>query len=598
MLEARPAQRDMGSPRLVRGDALRADARAAISRLRVSGFGIAVALCAGAYLGIQCLYIARLPLVMDEFDGAYDVYRLSRQVPYLDFQPYKTVLGYYVQLAPLLLAPDVWSGLLGTKLLLALINAASMAGAAVLAARMFRPSAVALALASWVFMSNWLERSSELRVDTLTGLAGLFSLLALLRGRPALAGGLAALSFLISQKGAYYCAASVAGLSLAAVFAADRRPVLAMLRRFGVVYAAMVVPYLVVFSAISSWGTTASSTFLAHREIAFGDIYPNIRKFWTQSLERNPFFYALACSGLVALGLRARRRLARGCEGGEARFDLTLLGYGVALGLGCIWHKQPWPYFFVLLVPTCFLLQAAAIEEVWQRLASGARTRRGRVGIGAALVAGLLLLSVAAPATRVITLSRYRNGQQRETVRIASALLRPHERYLAGVDLLYDRYQASSTLRRVSLATRRKLGRAGETEVDAILDELRRDRPKLLVHNERFRAFPKRVKRFLHAHYQPFWGDVHFYAPQIRAGKKSLEVWFAGTYRVSARGGAGIRVDGRKLLDGQTVELQAGPVSVAAKKHARLLLAAPAIEATLPRPSRTKKGLFADVYTR
>ena len=60
-------------------------------------FHLVVFAIVAAYCALQFLYISHLPLVMDEFDGAYEVYHLRHALPYRDFLPYKTVLGYFVQ---------------------------------------------------------------------------------------------------------------------------------------------------------------------------------------------------------------------------------------------------------------------------------------------------------------------------------------------------------------------------------------------------------------------------------------------------------------------------------------------------------------------
>src|SRR2546423_1052727 len=66
-----------------------------------------------------------------------------------------------------------------------------------------------------VLMSNYAERSFEVRADGLSSLFGLLSLVVLLRGRPFAAGALATLSFLCTQKGIYFVFAG--GVAVTAV---------------------------------------------------------------------------------------------------------------------------------------------------------------------------------------------------------------------------------------------------------------------------------------------------------------------------------------------------------------------------------------------
>ena len=58
------------------------------------------------YLGIELLYITRVPYNADEVNVAGKIYRLKSEIPYVDFRPYKTVLGFYVQLPILFFSDD------------------------------------------------------------------------------------------------------------------------------------------------------------------------------------------------------------------------------------------------------------------------------------------------------------------------------------------------------------------------------------------------------------------------------------------------------------------------------------------------------------
>ena len=76
----------------------------------------------------------------------------------------------------------------------------------------------------------------------------------------------------------------------------------------------------------------------------------------TEQLIQDPLFYLLA---VISLG----RLVANRMHGERGFEEFVLMVYGMVLcGLG-FWHKQPWPYFFVLLIPTCFVLIASLMEE-------------------------------------------------------------------------------------------------------------------------------------------------------------------------------------------------------------------------------------------
>ncbi len=566
-------------------------------------FGALIALCSLGYLAIELVYFKRLPLVMDELDGAYDVYRLRDQIPYRDFKPYKTVLGYYLELPPLLLARDVWSGLMNVKIWLAVINAACMALAAWLASETFSRASVAFALPCWVLMTTWLERSSELRVDTLTAWAGLFSLLFLLRGRAVLAGFLAGLSFLISQKGAYYIAASGPALLLPLALPERRREALRDLVRFGTACALTIGPYLLFFSVLASPEKTAHTTFTSHNAIVFKQIYPNIRKFWRQTLALNPGFYALTVLGLCALFVRSIQHFVRREQDETALRNLRMLAYGVTLAAGGIWHKQPWPYFFVLLIPTAFLACVAAFELLapWRlpwRAAPAAQRVLG--SLSSVVLAGSLVLAIAFPIGRMPVILRESNAYQRHMIALASALVREGEHYFAGMDVLYDREQPSKRLQRFSIMRRAELEKAKPDALAKVMQELKQAPPKLLIRTERFKGLTPGIRKHLKDNYAPFWGNIELYAPRSAAGTRSIELAFAGAYRVAIEGKGEIAlIDAREARDDEIIELQAGAHSIAAPRFVRLVLQPPPeVKRLLDPRFKKRQDLFPRAYDR
>jgi hypothetical protein len=550
--------------------------------------------CALGYLALQIVYMRHLPLVNDEFDGAYDVFRLRSEIPYVDFAPYKTVLGYYIQLPPLLLGSDAWSGMFNVKHSLAVLNTVLTLLAAWLARPLFSRLALALALPCWLFMSNWLERSSDLRVDTLTAWPGFFALVFLLRGRAVIAGLLCALSFLISQKGIYFIAGSGVALLAGLAVKQDKRGALADCLRFAIACAAPIALYFALFSLLASASKTTRVMFMSHNAIAFTEIYPNIRKFWRQTLTQNPGLYALAALGLVALLMRTVRGfLQRDASQAHARWT-QLFAYCAVLTASFIWHKQPWPYFFVLLGPTAFVLCASAFDII-------GRAATSRLGLAAcwAVLAVPLVLSLAYPVLRVPVIVRESQAYQRHMLELACALVGEADKYLAGFDVLYDRTQSPRALRRLSIGLRRSLDHAPDEKIDAILEELRTHPPKVLVRNERFNGMPKRVKRYLQENYAPFWGNIELYAPRF-SRRPSIELAFDGTYRVEIEGsGKQIKVDGRELVEGELIELARGTHALEAAPRGRLLWQPPAaIKKRLDARFQKRGELIGNAYNR
>lgn len=550
--------------------------------LRGSRFRAAIAVACLAYLAIEAGYVFRVPLAMDEFQGAFTVHHLGEGLPYRDFQPYKPVLGYYAQLPFLMGASGVWSGLVQVKLGMAALTAITLAFVALRLGRRFDPIAVLLALALLVCMSTFLERSASLRVDMMTGLCGLLSLLFLLEARFARAGLLAGLAFLVSQKGIYFFMAGVGAIGLHAVLARRSRETLLRVLRFVTPAVGVWLVYFTFWSVLSSVDAVWTATVGAHREVALARTY-SIHHYWVQTAVRNPYFWGVA---LLAIGALSARRSS--APEGDRDWHLWIYG-AVLLGLG-FWHRQPWPYFFVMLIPTAFVLSVAFFDLEVSRARSEGR------GLGRTLLAIYLAIGVLYPLTRVpLALSRD-NGFQRNTVELANALLGEHDRYLAGVNLLYTGRQTPRELSWLDGRRLARLGRLGPEEIAALEARLGSDPPRLVIDNYRLRRLPAPLRGVLATRYVPLWGNISVYAPAVAPEKDRFGVRFPGEYRLETRAGARVEVDGAPVSPGAILRLAAGDHTNRSEAPFRLV---PRIElpASLREPGyRESRPLFPEVY--
>lgn len=544
-------------------------------------FWATVAVVCTVYLGLQVAYIVRLPLVMDEFQGAHAVFQLTRAVPYRDFSPYKTVLGYYIQLPALLVSDDPWAALLSVKLQAAILTAGTLGLGAWALQKHFRRMAVVLALLLLVCMTTFLERSAELRVDMLTSIAGFASLLLLLDRRAGWAGVACGLSLAISQKGAYYAVAAAAALGVRVLFVDRSKATLADLVRFVVATAAVVLAYVVFWAALSSPRSVLEATFIAPRTVAFQSIYEMRLWGWQLTLKANPLYYALAFAALIGLAERWRALRAPYRES-------VLLPYGVVLIALSVWHRQPWPYFFVLLIPTLFVLHTALIDWELER-----HERSGRRP-AAVVVAVVLVFGVFLPLRRIPRVLARDNTFQRETIRLADALLGRGETYLAGVNLLFDREQAVPELAWLDLRRSTELSHAGPERLRAITADLDSSHTKLYVHNYRLDALPRALRAQLDSGFSHLWGNVFVYAPSIDGTQDSVNIKFAGRY-VVRHSSEMVVVGDRSLQPADTVTLTRGWHRTRADASFRLVLAPPLPYRLNPR-FKEPRDFFPNVY--
>jgi hypothetical protein len=557
------------------GSRRESDTRASMPRRRLVLIALAIAL---AYLAVQLALIARLPLVMDEFDGAYEAHQLLTRVPYRDFPPYKTVLGYYLQVAPVALASDPWTGLMLSKVWLALINTACIIGATVALAALFSPGAALASELLLICMTSFFSRSSSIRVDMLTAWAGLFSMLLLLRRRWLLAGVLAGVSFLVSQKGIYYwVAADVAAGAFWLFESRDRRTFRDVIV-FNAGAAATVLAYLAFWSVVATPRSVIEATFLAPTTVAFGQLY-DLSEYWTRTLEQNPLYYGGALAGfalIIGARLRARARSTH----------VIAAAYGMTLFALCAWHRQPWPYFFVILIPTLMVVHTASIDILSRQRFASRHSILAAVGIA-------LLLGIAYPLTFLPPLLSRSTQYQRYVVRTAHALLGTHDTYLAGNDLVYDREQTPPALRRLSAFHVVEMRTWPPPRLDALIEDIDRGRPKLLIYYYRLAGLPAPLRSYLFRRYDHWSASIFLYAPLVAPGERTFEIWFDGQYRIEPVSGSTV-IDGRDAANGVLVRLQRGIHQNASSGPVRLRLIPDSVHAD---PAmQNSRALFAGVY--
>ncbi len=528
------------------------------------------------YLLIQALYLWRLPLVMDEFDGANEAYQLLDLTPYKDYRPYKTVLGYYIQLPPLLLTGDPWTGLMLSKFWLALINAAAIFASTLALTSIFSPPAALVGQLLLISVTTFLERSSEIRVDMLTAWFGLASFLLLLKRRWSIAGLLAGASFLVSQKGIYYVVAGNAAAGIFWLIESRDRATFFNLIKMNLAVVAVIAVYIAFWGIVSTPSSVFSATFLSHGSIVFADLY-DLEEHWTRTLNRNPLFYWGAVGGIVALVI-ARWR------GRVGSAHLMTAAYATVLFALCRWHKQPWPYFFVLLIPTLMVVHVAIAEIVWRRPRS--RT---------IALAAVVLLGVGWPLTYMPGILERDHAYQRDVVRLSHAMMDKNDTYLAGNDILYDRHQSHAALRRLSAYQIEAMHQWPPERFAALIAELESKQPKLVIDDSRMRRLPAPLKDYLASRFDRLSFSVNGYSPAIDSSERQFELWFDGDYRVEPAGGVA-EIDGQRIAPGSVVTLQRGSHrnDSESKVRLRLLPRGVAVDSAGARTGR--RPMFARAY--
>lgn len=536
---------------------------------------LVAALCV-LYVALAGSYALAMPMVMDEFQGAHAVLQHAEGVPYRDFTPYKTVLGYYLQLLPILASDDPWVRLVLVRLATVVCSGAALWLATMRLSRRVGKSALIVALAMLVAMSTFLEQSGALRVDMATAWFGLFCLLALLESRPGLAGLLAGVSFLVSQKGLYYMLAGGGALVVHGALVTRGRAGAVAVVRFAAGALAPIAVYVGGFGMLSSLEAVFRRVFLAHVAIAVTDLY-DIRAFWWQTIERNPLFYAMAALAIVVLSVR---RTSPGVDRPRA---IVLCGFASVLAILCALHRQPWPYFFVLLVPTCLVLHAHLLDLVLPR--------PGR--LRTLVILAVLVLGIGLPLVRRVPVVLARDSSaQRTHVELAERLIAPDETYLAGLAMVNTREHVDHE--RLGWLDRRHLRALEGVDPAAIIGVLERSSLRLLISNYRLAGLPRPVLELLGRDYVRVHGNLFLYGPRFAQGATTCPVRLPGVYRPRSVDGSPIELAGARVADGERIEVLAGPHPCRATAEFRLM---PVVDGVSLDPDAPRVDLFEAVYT-
>lgn len=536
-------------------------------------FGWLLAGLCAFFAAVECYYAAHTNLHFDEFQYAWLSDRFLSEVPFRDFAPGKTVLGYYVLALAKKLSDDPWGQLIAIRLVLVGVNVAMLAIIATGLRRIFSGASVLAAVLLLVFMSTFLERCHDIRLDVMSTWMTTGGLALLLHRRAILGGIVATLGVLISQKAVYGGFAGGAALVLAFVMMPDqRRAMFRMIVAYGFTCIAIGGLYLGIASALGGAGNALHATVTGHTTIAFANLYPEIFRYWHQTAARNPLFWMLVVIALLRLGFdqcgsRDRRELRFVFAFGFLLFYLPLT----------LWHRQPWPYYLAMVAPLMVMPLAALFELE-------------RPGFGCWLplhrnlaIAIFVMLGLVVPAARLATNMRDANSYQAETVRIAAHLLQPGETYVSGMNIIAGHHHAAADLSWLDNHHLKRIKNLPDESKQAIADELRNSPMRLYLRTAKIGPhLPPPVWDYMTSHYEHRTHIIYLWSPSVSPGRSTADTKFAGDYEIVADNGANITIDGKTVTPGATVRLSGDTHIVETDTTLRLRLVADIPEQLLP----------------
>ncbi len=420
-----------------------------------------------------------------------------------------------------------------------------------------RRLAVATGVGLWVLSPAFLRYSVQVRTDQLAVLGGLWGgvLLVWSARRPwlALPAGIAmALGFLASQK-LVYVLGVVAILVLAWHEAARevnwRREGL----RLGLCLLGAALTTLGFYGFAATAGGTTSDLAPVAAQLQQFAFYRQFVWYWWY-IWMWPSLIAQTLSAVALLVVTVDWLKRRGRHGGSILAAWTMLLAGVVV---VIFHAGRFPYFMIVLGLFPAAVGALALNALLDRLGSA----KQRVAVLAAFWMPLAGWAVYESMGMIGNDLRH----QRESLAFVEASFPAGERGFSGLSVFACRHDEDPfPIRFANRLQAEFVGEEGEQRTGRLLQEFRGRPVAFLLRPLRGYLYPDAVQAFWASHYVDYFRQIQIPGRRVDArpsASQGFEPVVAGAYRWwPDDGAAGLRVEGRHLHPGESIDLAAAKV--------------------------------------
>lgn len=582
-------------------------------------FWLGLALICSIYLIFEWLFIPFSALSADEFVFARHIHEYTTGLPYRDFPPYKTVLGYYLLSLPLYFVHDVLKPLFYIKEEIALINASFFVLFGFWAARFFSKKAIILSLLLIIANQFFLVYSADLRVDMLTSWCCLIALFFILERRFYLSGISISIAFLISQKALWYLVAINSGILVCWYLKKDSAFSWRSFLKFNISAAVPLLIYILFWSLLSSPSTVLYNLFYeAFIQAGINWYLPIYLLCWQRILSHGTLLFFLWPAVFLILKNASITKI------NENSFFIIVAGTTALIQF--MLYLQPFPYNFVFTIPAFFLLFNELLDWLFssshETLSQNTLTFNNVnlfliVAVTAIylffihffalsalnyinLFLPVLLFSFLYFQTRdalLTTLSRrlilaiifitgilyplYHSTKisltlsgkyQQAMIQLADSLITEKDGYVAGIPFIYDKDQSVAGLKNLIgpaigylYQSNTKLAPLllpslylAPIDKETVTKNFSRTPPKILLNNYRMESLPDTIREYIFYHYYHYYGSIYTYAPVVFNSQLTFELQFKGHYLIHTRPHTFVEIDNKRFPAGKTIFLNAG----------------------------------------
>lgn len=593
---------------------------------------IIVGICC-CYLGFEIFYNYYAILSVDEFWFAHNIYQFKDKLPYRDFAPYKTTLGYYLLLPFLLAKVGVLTPLYFVKNSIALLNTFIMLFSVFFLNRYFSKKGILAALIVILTSELVLDYSTNLRVDLLGYWFGFFALIALLEKRVVLSGLLMGLGFAVTQKVLWYIFAADVALGFYWLLLARNWRNLKLIIYFNLSISATILAYILLWSYLVDWHTVVQSVFYEAAIMYQLDWYASARLlFWKTLSLHNPMLLFLWPLSLFSLLITYKEDHAYQVRFIIVIFNLTIFGllipyqqifpYYLQVAIPCLfllfsaffsWLQGIFIYKPELLVPRFFiysLLITYVLAVIWfavvfelpyaylviclipyllgNYLAYQPLCHPSLRNLFFNLIVAILIMVIGIFPFMLFCIKTVQiNGAyQKANLDVMNQLLADESDYIAGIELIYNKTQPIPGMRHLmgpaldylshpTPKLRRvmlsSLNEDPNATIQSVITALENSKIKFFVNNYRMNELPPPIKNFLNNQYEHYFGSIYLYAPLI-SPTQTFTLKFSGNYKIESNSSEAILLNNHTYFPNQIITLTKNSYTSESKQPYRLKL--------------------------
>jgi hypothetical protein len=500
------------------------------------------------YFTLEWLSIHHKALCNDDFWLTYHNMEYLKGMPYRDFPPYKSVLGYYFFLPGLLLSPHLQGIIpfIHMKLWIACLNIIGFLGIALWMKKFYTPKAILFTLLIIIPSPMFLYSSTQIRVDFLAFLFATCSVLLIHEKRFLRSGICLGIGFCICQKAIWFLAATQFALGVQWIYHYRNWTFFKKILRFNLGFLLVLSAYIGFWAYQSHIDVVLKSLFVEPYMLNGVTYYKKLNILRQMGFIANHIWIILTGLALIYSCFFSKPR------------PIFEIAYASSLFLIILLCKQPFFYLYLAFFPGLLVILPKTLTTLENQHPSTC------TWLNFSPFFFLFMLNLAYLYPRLTN-----ESYQTYNIQMAQDLLGSQDDYMAGNILLINKQQHITGLKHLDAPEVQYINHPDEklaplmhlsslyyapTSVEQLIKDVIKAPPKIYIDNMTFRALSPKFHRFLKTQYQHFWGSIFLYAPEVATGQQLVNIHYAGIYKIQSK--HAVKINGASYAPNTTIHLK------------------------------------------